>query len=126
MQHFLNMADCIFCKIISGAAPANLVYQEDDIIVIHDIHPIAETHLLVIPRKHIDSLNGLIHEEEALASRLLLTVPKVAVLILGENPSYRILSNTGAKSGQTVFHLHLHIISGRPLAYTNTISGFFS
>lgn len=108
------MSECIFCNIIAGTAPANLVYQDDDLIVIHDVRPIAQVHLLVIPRKHIASLNELQAEDAALASLLLLTVPRIAKQALGDAAAFRTVINTGADAGQTIFHLHLHIIAGQP------------
>ncbi len=110
----MDMSECIFCNILAKTAPADLLYEDDEVIVIRDVHPIAPVHLLIIPRRHIASLNELQPEDAALAGHLLLTVPKVARQFIGENASYRTVINTGAASGQTVFHLHVHIIAGRP------------
>jgi histidine triad (HIT) family protein len=108
------MTDCVFCNIIAGTAPADLLYEDDDVIVIRDIYPVAPVHLLVIPRKHITSLNELQADDAGLASRLLLTVPRIARQVLGTNAAFRTVINTGADAGQSVFHLHVHIIAGRP------------
>ena len=108
------MTDCVFCNIIAGTAPADLLYEDEDVIVIRDIHPVAPVHLLIIPRKHINSLNELQPEDAGLASRLLLIVPTIARQVLGIDAAFRTVINTGADAGQTVFHLHVHIISGRP------------
>ncbi len=107
------MTNCIFCDIIAGTAPSDLLYEDEDLVVIHDIHPVAPVHLLIIPRKHITSLNELQPQDASLAARLLLTVPRIARQLLGDNAAYRTVINTGADAGQTVFHLHVHIISGR-------------
>ena len=108
------MTNCVFCDIISGNAPTDLIYEDEDLLVIRDTHPVAPLHVLVIPRKHIPSLNQLQPEDTALASRLLLAVPRIAHQLLGNDPSYRTVINTGADAGQTVFHLHVHILSGHP------------
>ncbi len=108
------MTDCVFCNIITGTAPADLLYEDDDLIVIRDIRPVAPVHLLVIPRKHITSLNELQPEDANLAAHLLLTVPRIAHQLLGDDAAFRTVINTGADAGQTVFHLHVHIIAGRP------------
>jgi len=109
-----DMTSCVFCDIISGSAPSDQLYADEELLVIQDIHPVAPVHVLVIPRKHIPSLNHLQPEDQALASRLLLTVPRIAHQLLGDDAAYRTIINTGAAAGQTVFHLHVHIISGRP------------
>ena len=114
MQPKIDMSDCVFCKILTGTAPSTMLYSDEDLIVIHDIHPIAQVHLLVIPRKHISSLNELQPEDAQLASHLLLTVPRIARQVMGPEASFRTIINTGTDAGQSVFHLHIHIISGRP------------
>ena len=108
------MFDCIFCNIVAKTSPADLIYEDDEVIVIQDIRPISQVHMLVIPRKHIASLNELQPEDTALAGHLLLVVKQVARQELGENAAYRTLINTGREAGQTVFHLHVHIIAGQP------------
>jgi histidine triad (HIT) family protein len=108
------MTDCVFCDILNNTAPADLVYEDSEVIVIQDIRPVAPVHLLVIPRRHIESIDTLESEDAPLLAHMLLTVQKVARLTMGENPAYRTVINTGSAAGQTVFHLHIHIISGRP------------
>jgi len=102
------MEDCIFCKIISGAFNTEFVYQDDDVVVFKDINPKAETHLLVVPRVHVASLNEL--EDERLMGKLILAVKNVTKQ-LGIK-SYKTLINTGKEAGQEVFHLHIHILAG--------------
>ena len=102
------MEDCIFCKIISGAFNTEFVYQDDDVVVFKDINPKADTHLLVVPRVHVASLNEL--EDERLMSKLILAVKNVTKQ-LGIK-SYKTLINTGKEAGQEVFHLHIHILAG--------------
>jgi len=120
-NQILDMTDCVFCAIINKTAPADLVYEDGDVVVIRDIRPVAPVHLLVIPRKHIPSLDALQAEDAELTSRLLFTVQKIARQIIGEEPAYRTIINTGSAAGQTVFHLHIHIIAGRPF-----VSGLFT
>lgn len=103
--------DCIFCKIINKEIPSNFVYENDDVIAINDLHPQAETHVLVIPKVHVASLAEL--EDVSLMGRLLQSVKETAKA-LGIT-DYRTIINTGAGAGQTVFHLHIHILSGKNL-----------
>ena len=108
------MTNCVFCDIVAGTSPSTLLYEDEDLVVIRDIHPVAPLHVLIIPRRHFASLNELQPEDAGLAARLLLTVPRIARQFLGDDAAYRTVINTGASAGQTVFHLHVHIISGRP------------
>ena len=110
------MNDCVFCKIIAKTLPASLIYEDEDFISILDTHPLTPLHLLVIPRRHISSLNELEDKDEAFAGRLLLTSRKIALSALGMDGGYRLVINTGAHGGQTVFHLHLHIMAGKPVS----------
>ncbi len=102
------MTDCIFCKIINGDFGTEFVYENEFAVVFKDINPKADTHLLVVPRLHVESLNEL--EDEELLGKLLMTVKDVTKK-LGLS-SYRTIINTGKEAGQEVFHLHLHILSG--------------
>ena len=103
------MTDCIFCKIINGDFGTEFVYQNDYAVVFKDINPKADTHLLVVPRLHVESLNEL--DDEALLGKLMMTVKNVTKS-LGIQ-SYRTVINTGKEAGQEVFHLHIHILAGR-------------
>lgn len=115
------MLDCIFCKIINKELKANIVYQDQDFIVFKDIKPKAETHLLIVPKKHIESLNEL--EDIDLAGKMLLLAKKIikdkgyknplAPLAEPFNQDYKIQINVGKKAGQIIDHLHLHLLSGR-------------
>lgn len=109
-----DMTDCVFCNIINKTAPADLVYEDSEVVVIRDIHPVAPVHLLVIPRRHIVSLDALMEEDSELVKHLMYTVQRIARKVIGPNPDYRTIINTGADAGQTVFHLHIHIVAGRP------------
>ena len=103
------MSDCIFCKIINGDFGTEFVYENETAVVFKDINPKAETHLLVVPRLHVESLNEL--DDENLLGKLLMTVKEVTKK-LGIK-SYRTVINTGKDAGQEVFHLHIHILAGR-------------
>ena len=103
------MTDCIFCKIISGDFGTEFVYENDYAVVFKDINPKADTHLLVVPKLHVESLNEL--DDKNLLGELLLTV-KTVTKNLGIK-SYRTVINTGKEAGQEVFHLHIHILAGR-------------
>jgi histidine triad (HIT) family protein len=102
--------DCIFCKIINGELPAAKVYEDEEILAFNDIHPKASTHLLVIPKKHVASLNELSTADNGLISRMILLLPMLAEQqgLAG----YRVIVNNGPGSGQVVFHLHFHILGG--------------
>lgn len=104
------MSDCIFCKIINKQLSSDVVFENDELLVIKDIHPKAPVHLLLIPKQHIDSLNELNQLTPELITKLMLTVPEIAKQ---QNLSgYRTIINTGASGGQIIFHLHVHILSG--------------
>jgi len=102
------MTDCIFCKIINGDFNTKFVYEDNDAVVFNDINPKADTHLLVVPKIHVESLNEL--DDIELLGRLMGVVKKVTQQ--EGLKSYRIVINTGKDAGQEVFHLHIHILSG--------------
>ena len=109
------MSDCLFCKIAAGEIPADKVLEEDDLIAFRDIHAQAPTHLLVIPRAHIATLNDATAADEALLGRLLGACRRAAAAEkLGE---YRIVNNCGESAGQSVFHIHMHVLGGRRLGW---------
>ena len=108
------MSDCLFCKIAAGEIPGDIVYEDDKMIVFKDIAPKAEVHLLVIPREHIESLNGLGEEHDALIAHMMRQLPKLAK-DQGLESGYRTIINTGPGGGQVVFHLHIHLLGGSGL-----------
>lgn len=107
------MTDCLFCKIRDKTIPADIVFENDDLMVFKDIHPKAKVHLLVIPKMHIDSLDQTEEKHSEILAKLLLAVPQVAKA--QQLNGYRTVINTGANGGQVIFHLHLHILSGGQL-----------
>jgi histidine triad (HIT) family protein len=109
------MADTIFGKIARGEARAELVYEDQQALAFHDINPGAPTHILVIPRKPIERLSAAGEEDESLLGHLLLVARRVAADAGLED--FRVVINDGSGAGQTVFHLHLHVLGGRPLGW---------
>ena len=107
------MTDCIFCKIVAGAIPSRKVYEDDDMLAFHDIAPRSPTHVLVIPKAHIASAADLVEEDGPLLGRMFATLVGLAREAGIEEDGYRIVSNVGRWGGQTVDHLHLHLMGGR-------------
>ena len=106
---------CIFCKIIAGEIPSTKVYEDELVYAFRAINPQAPTHILVIPKEHIESVNGITAENSAVVSHIFEVIPKIAAEE-GLTGGYRVVSNCGADAGQTVFHLHFHILGGKELA----------
>jgi histidine triad (HIT) family protein len=111
------MSDCLFCRIVRGEIPAKIVYENEHVLAFHDIQPQAPVHVLVIPKVHVESLAQLTGEHRELAAELLFAVQQVARITGIEGSGYRTVANTGAHGGQSVFHLHLHVLGGRPLGW---------
>ncbi len=109
--------DCLFCKIIAGDIPSNKVYSDDDVYAFHDISPAAPTHILVIPKKHISAVNDTNAEDQGLLGRLLLRANEIAEQQGLTEDGFRYVVNTGDYGGQTVSHLHLHILGGRRMSW---------
>lgn len=109
--------DCLFCKIANGQIPANVVYRDDHVVAFEDINPQAPLHLLIIPQKHIATLNDIHDEDRDTLGHLIQTASKLAKQFNVADEGYRILSNCNAGAGQTVFHIHLHLLGGRKLTW---------
>ncbi len=105
---------CIFCRIAAGEIPSDTVFQDDDVLAFRDLTPRAPTHVLVIPRRHIASVAALTDDDGPIAGRLLLTAARIARDEGIAEAGYRLVANTGRWGGQTVDHLHLHLMGGRP------------
>jgi histidine triad (HIT) family protein len=103
-------ADCIFCKIVSGAIPSKKIYEDDEVIAFHDINPSAKVHFLIVPKLHIESLASCEEQHQALLGKVLLLAPKLAKEqgLAG----FKTLINTGRDGGQLVFHIHVHVLGG--------------
>ena len=108
------MDDCLFCRIVAGKLPAIVVYEDDDVMAINDVFPRAPFHVLVVPRKHIARLSDL--DDAPLGGRLLQAVRRVAQQG-GVGDNFRLVVNNGDHAGQTVWHLHLHVLGGRDFAW---------
>ena len=112
------MADCIFCKIAQKEIPSNIVYEDDKVVAFRDLDPQAPEHVLVIPKKHIGSLLELTAEDSELASHILVEViPKLARQLGVAEKGFRVVVNTGEEGGQSVKHLHFHILGGRSMMW---------
>lgn len=108
---------CLFCRIAEGSIPASKVYEDDELIAFHDIHPQAPLHVLVVPRAHIATLNDLSPEHDALVGRLQRRAAAIAQAAGYGESGFRTVMNCHADAGQTVFHIHLHVLAGRSLAW---------
>jgi histidine triad (HIT) family protein len=111
------MPDCLFCKIASGQIPAKVVHQDEDTVAFVDKNPQAPTHLLVVPRKHIPTLNDLAPEDDALMGKLYRTAARLAKERGIAEPGWRTVMNANRDAGQTVFHIHLHLLGGRMMTW---------
>ena len=106
---------CIFCKIVAGEIPSTKVYEDEAILAFRDINPMAPTHILVIPKTHIPSVDGVTAENSAIVAKIFEVIPRIAAAE-GLQGGYRVVSNCGPDAGQTVQHLHFHILGGKALA----------
>jgi histidine triad (HIT) family protein len=111
------MSDCIFCKIVAGDIPADKVYEDDLVIAFRDLNPQAPTHVLVIPKRHIATLNDMTADDEAIVGRMVQAASKVAAQEGLTEAGYRTVMNCNADGGQTVFHIHLHLLGGRQMTW---------
>ena len=109
------MDNCLFCKIIKGEIPSEKVYEDDEILAFKDIHPAAPVHILVIPKKHIDSIAMLEKEDEPLVGRIYSVINKIAEEQGVKEDGFRVIVNCGRDGGQEVMHLHFHILAGAKL-----------
>lgn len=110
------MSDCIFCEIVAGRIPATVVLETAEVLAFRDVSPKAPTHVLVIPREHHDNLTSLVNRNPELAAKVFAAASDVAVLE-GLEGGYRVVSNIGDDGGQTVDHMHLHVLGGRSLTW---------
>ena len=111
------MADCLFCKIIARQIPATFVYEDERVVAFNDINPQAATHVLVVPKRHIASLNDLQADDDQLVGELVRRGAAIARERGHAAAGFRTVFNTNRDAGQTVFHIHLHVLGGRPMAW---------
>ncbi|WP_127478269.1 histidine triad nucleotide-binding protein [Sulfurivermis fontis] len=109
--------NCIFCKIAAGEIPATIVHQDEHVVAFRDLNPQAPTHILIIPRRHIATVNDLAEADAATVGRLFLAARRIAAELGFAADGYRLVMNTNAAAGQTVFHIHLHLLAGRNFAW---------
>lgn len=108
------MSDCVFCKIAAGEIPSNKVYEDDKIIVIHDLNPMAPVHVLFIPKEHICCANAITHENSSVIAHIFEKIPAIAEE-LGLEKGYRVVNNCGEHGCQSVMHIHFHLLGGKQL-----------
>ncbi len=111
------MSDCIFCKIIAGEIPSECIYEDDDVFAFRDLNAQAPLHILIIPKMHIATINDLDSSNAASIGKLYLAAKKIAAEEGYADKGYRVVMNCGEGAGQSVFHLHLHLLAGRPLSW---------
>ncbi len=108
---------CLFCQIIKDNHPDKIIYQDEKVTAFYDIHPQTPTHILIVPNKHIESLNDVSPEDQDILSRLLFTAKTLAVNAGIQNSGYRLILNNGKDAKQSVFHMHIHLMGGRPMRF---------
>ena len=111
------MTDCVFCKIIAGQIPGSLVYEDQDVAAFRDINPQAPLHVLIVPRRHIATLNDLTQADDAVVGSMFRAAAALAKRHGYADRGYRTVFNTNREAGQTVFHIHLHLLGGRALGW---------
>ena len=109
------MSDCLFCKILEGEIPADIVFENDDVLAFRDVNPQAPTHILIIPRQHIPTTNDLSETHELIMGRLFSVAKIIAAREGISDEGYRMVVNCNEKAGQTVFHIHMHLLAGRSM-----------
>ena len=107
--------NCLFCKMVSGTIPTDKVFEDDDVLAFKDINPAAPHHILIIPKKHISTLNDATSEDQLLLGKLMLTTAHIASELGIEKDGYRVSVNCNNNGGQSVYHIHLHLLGGRSL-----------
>jgi histidine triad (HIT) family protein len=113
----MSAHDCLFCKIVDGGLPADIVYENDSLVAFRDIDPKAPTHILLIPRRHVATMNDLQAGDESLVGDLFLTAARLAADEGLADDGYRVVMNCNAAAGQSVFHIHLHLMGGRTMTW---------
>lgn len=109
--------DCLFCKIVEGEIPAERVYEDDQVIAFRDINPQAPFHCLIIPRKHISTLNDIADEDREVVGHMIQTAARIAKQEGFDQDGYRTVFNCNTHGGQTVYHIHLHLLGGKPMGW---------
>lgn len=110
------MSDCLFCKIVQKKIPSESVYEDEKILAFKDINPVAPVHILIIPKKHLSSVNDIMKEDEAVVGRIFAVAKELAHQFGIAESGYRVVTNTGTDGGQVIGHLHFHLIGGKALS----------
>lgn len=111
------MSDCLFCKIVEGEISADIVFENDNVLAFRDVNPQAPTHILIIPRQHIPTTNDLTENHELIMGRLFSAAKIIAAQEGVSDDGYRMVVNCNEKAGQTVFHIHMHLLAGRDMTW---------
>jgi histidine triad (HIT) family protein len=111
------MADCLFCKMVSGEILTDVVFEDDDVLAFRDVNPQAPLHVLVIPKNHIPTVNDLTPEHAGLVGKMYLAARQIAADAGVAEPGYRMVMNCNPEAGQSVYHIHLHVLGGRPMSW---------
>ncbi len=111
------MTDCLFCKIRDGEIPADIVFEDDDVLAFNDVNPQAPVHILIIPKQHIPTINDLEEDDERIMGKLFSTAKNLADKKGVSDDGYRLVTNCNAGAGQTVFHIHMHLLAGRAMTW---------
>ena len=109
--------ECIFCKVAKGEVPSDILYQDEEVLAFRDINPQAPHHVLIIPRRHIATVNDLADPDASLIGRMYLAARQIAAELGASEEGYRLVMNTNRMAGQSVYHIHLHLLAGRPLRW---------
>ncbi len=108
---------CLFCKMVEGAIPTDKVFEDDDLLAFKDINPAAPVHVLIIPKKHIATLNDTVEEDQLLLGKMMLMASKLTNELGIASDGYRVVMNCNSQGGQSVYHIHLHLLGGRQLQW---------
>ena len=107
------MEGCVFCRIVAKEVQSKIAYEDEEVVAFHDVNPQAPVHILIVPRKHISTLNDAVDEDQALLGKMMLVAQKLARELSVADSGYRLVLNTNRGAGQSVFHIHLHLLGGR-------------
>ena len=111
------MSDCLFCKIREGEIPADIIFENDDVLAFNDVNPQAPVHLLIIPKKHISTVNDMVEDDQVVMGKLFSAARAIAKQKGVSDDGYRLVVNCNEKAGQTVFHIHMHMLADRALTW---------
>ena len=111
------MSDCLFCKVRDGEISGNIAYEDDDVLAFHDVNPQAPVHILIIPKKHIATVNDMADEDELMMGKLFSAGKTIAAQQGVSDDGYRLVVNCNEGAGQTVFHIHMHLLAGRSMTW---------